>query len=91
MTARRAKGGRRGTTFPRERRKRPLVTFTLGTEGVAAVELLAERLGLSKSGAVELALRRLAAREGIGREELQARARESKAGQRGRRRPGGRG
>ena len=88
MTARGAKRGRRSTTFPRERRKRPLVTFTLSTEGVAAVELLAERLGLSKSGAVELALRRLAAREGIGREELQVRAREAEAERRGRRRAG---
>ena len=87
MTAR-AKAGRRGTTFPRERRRRPLVTFTLGTEGVAAVELLAERLGLSKSGAVELALRRLAAREGIDRQELQERARKVETERRGRRRAG---
>lgn len=43
---------------------------------MAAAELLADRLGLSKSGAVELALRRLAAREGFTREELQQRAQE---------------
>lgn len=70
MTARRRK------TIPREQRKRPLATFTLSHEALAAVELLAEELGLSKSGAVELAVRRLAARESIGREEVQERAEE---------------
>jgi hypothetical protein len=52
------------------------VTFTLSTEAVAAVELLAEELGLSKSATVELAIRRLAARENVTREELQERAQE---------------
>ena len=75
MTARRK-------TIPREQRRRPLVTFTLSNEAVAAVELLAEELGLSKSATVELALRRLAARENVSREELQERAEELEREQR---------
>jgi hypothetical protein len=71
MTAR-----RRRKTIPREQRKRPLVTFTLSREAVAAVELLADELGLSKSSTVELAIRRLAARENVSREELQERVEE---------------
>ena len=72
MTAR--KSSKATTTakpgFPRDQRKRPLVSFTLSPESVAAVDLLSERLGLSKSGTVELALRQLGLREGLGVGEL---------------------
>ena len=60
----------------REQRKRPLVTFTLSKEAVAAVDVLAVELGLSKSATVELAIRRLMTREGLSREELEERVRE---------------
>lgn len=46
MTARRK-------TIPREQRRRPLVTFTLSIEAMAAVDVLAVELGLSKSATME--------------------------------------
>jgi hypothetical protein len=57
-------------------RKRPLQTFSLSLEAVAAIEALSLELGLSKSATVELAIRRLMTREGLSREELQDRAEE---------------
>ena len=75
MTARRK-------AIPRVQRKRPLQTFSLSLEAVAAIEALSLELGLSKSATVELAIRRLMTREGLSREELQARAKELEKGRR---------
>ena len=56
------KTSRSGTTFTyaeRKARGRPLSTFTLSNETKAMLEELAERLHLSRSAVVELAVREL--------------------------------
>lgn len=61
---------RKQATFPRAQRKRPLVTYSQSVEAVAVVKELAERLGVSRSAVVELAIRSLALQHGLGLEEM---------------------
>ena len=50
---------------PAEKRKRPVASFTLSPEAIAAVAELAETWGVSRSAVVEQLIRRAARREGI--------------------------
>jgi hypothetical protein len=52
-------------SFPRAQRRRPLVTYSLSPEAVAAIEELAQRLGISKSSVIELAVRALAVKHSL--------------------------
>ena len=57
----RAKGQRRS----QPERNRPLATFSLSREALEALERLSERMGVSKSAVVEMAVRAAARREGV--------------------------
>jgi len=45
-------------SFTNERRKRPMVTFTLSPEALARLDAIASERGQSRSGAVEQLIRR---------------------------------
>ncbi len=51
--------------IPAERRKRPVASFTLSPEAIAAVVELAETWGVNRSAVVEQLIRREARREGL--------------------------